>query len=105
MGLFSFFRNDNKNVLNALQNGAYIIYVRRPHEYDKGKLPNSVNIPLEKIAAQADRLVDMNRPIICCSASGNRSKKAVKILKAKGKKDVYNGGTWRNVFLQMKKLM
>jgi rhodanese-related sulfurtransferase len=39
MGLFSFFRNDNKNVLNALQNGAYIIDVRSPHEYDKGKLP------------------------------------------------------------------
>ena len=105
MGLFAFFKRDNNNILEALQNGAYIIDVRNPHEFDNGKLPNSVNIPLDRLPSQADRLADMNRPIICCCSSGYRSKKAVKILKAKCKKDIYNGVAWRSVFLQMKKVM
>lgn len=105
MGLFSFFNRDKKNILMALQNGALIIDVRTPHEYDTtGKLPNSVNIPLDRIASQVERFTDMNRPIVCCCASGIRSKKAVKMLKSKGKKDIYNGGSWRDVFLQMKKM-
>ena len=105
MGLFSFFNKDKKNILSALQNGAYIVDVRTPQEYDTtGKLPNSANIPLDRIPSQAERLAEMNRPIICCCSTGIRSKKAVKILREKGKKDVYNGGSWSDVFLQMKKL-
>lgn len=97
MGLFSFLFGGNK-IKEALQKGAMIIDVRTPQEYDGGKVPESINIPVDRIVVQADRLIAMKRPIIFCCASGARSGSAVKILKAKGKKDVYNGGNWKAVY-------
>jgi rhodanese-related sulfurtransferase len=46
----------------------------------------------------------MKRPVIFCCASGARSGSAVRMLKAKGKKDVYNGGSWKSVYKLMKDL-
>lgn len=97
MGFLSFLFGGNK-IKEALRAGAVVVDVRTPQEYDGGKVPESINIPVDRIAVQADRLIAMNRPIICCCASGARSGNAVKMLKAKGKKDVYNGGSWKSVY-------
>lgn len=96
MGLFSFlgFGNDLKE---ALQKGAVVIDVRTAQEFDMGRVPGSINIPVDRIAVNAERIKQMKKPIIFCCASGYRSRQAVSIMKEKGLKNVYSGGNWERV--------
>ena len=104
MGLFSFLGLGGDKIKDALRRGAIVIDVRTPQEYDQGKVPESINIPVDRIAVSAERIKGMNRPVIFCCASGARSSNAVTILKQKGLKEVYNGGSWYNVLKILKKL-
>jgi rhodanese-related sulfurtransferase len=97
MGLLSFLGFGGNKVKDALKRGAIIIDVRTPQEYDGGKVPGSINIPVDKISANADRIKSMNKPVIFCCASGARSGNATSIMKGKGLKDVVNGGSWLSV--------
>jgi rhodanese-related sulfurtransferase len=94
MGLFSFLGFGKSGLKKALEQGAVIIDVRTVNEYDQGRIKGSVNIPLDRVPASLDRIRHMQRPIICCCASGARSAKAISLLKANGIKDVLNGGNW-----------
>lgn len=104
MGFLSFLGLGNRHVKNALKNGAVIIDVRTANEFDQGKVPGSINIPLDRIEANAIRIKGMNKPIIFCCASGGRSGNATKIMLAKGLKEVTNGGSWVNVLKILKSL-
>jgi phage shock protein E len=97
MGLFSFLGFGGSKIKDALKRGAVIIDVRTPQEYDGGKVPGSINIPVDKISANAERIKSMNKPVIFCCASGMRSGNATSIMKGKGLKDVLNGGSWLSV--------
>jgi phage shock protein E len=88
----------------ALRKGAIIIDVRTGTEYDRGHVPDAFNIPVDRIQASADRLKESKLPIIVCCQSGDRSSAAVQILKSKGVKEVYNGGSWENVLRLMQSL-
>lgn len=103
MGFLSFFfkKNDLKKALNK---GALIIDVRTPQEYDNGHTPDAINIPVDRLAMQSERLIALKQPIICCSNPDERSSKAVAILKSKGKKDVHNGGGWKALYELQKNL-
>jgi rhodanese-related sulfurtransferase len=103
MGMFSFLFGGNK-VKEALQKGALVVDVRTPQEFDGGRVPESINIPVDRISSHAVRLIAMKRPVVFCCASGTRSGKAVNMLKAIGKKDVYNGGCWKKVYEIMRTL-
>lgn len=103
MGIFSFFSQGNK-IKEALKNGAIIIDVRTVNEYDSGRVPESLNIPLDRIAASVQRIKQMNRPVIFCCESGRRSSKAVQHMKENGLKEVYNGGNWMQMLQLLKKL-
>jgi rhodanese-related sulfurtransferase len=104
MGLFSLLGFGKNKLKRALTNNAVIIDVRTVHEYDRGKIPGSVNIPLERIEVNAERIKAMNKPIICCCASGMRSSIAVRTLTAKGVKDIYNGGSWMSLLKLQKSI-
>ena len=104
MSLLSFFGFGGGKIKDALRRGAIIIDVRTPQEFDGGKVPESINIPVDRIAVNADRIKAMNRPVVFCCASGMRSGQAVRALKAKGMKDIYNGGSWKNVYDIIKSL-
>ena len=104
MGFLSFLGLGNSSVKNALKNGAVIIDVRTANEFDQGKVPGSINIPLDRIEANAIRIKGMNKPVIFCCASGARSSNAIKIMQAKGLKEVYNGGSWLTVLKVVKSL-
>lgn len=104
MGLFSFFGIGNSSIKKALRKGAVIIDVRTPNEFDLGSATGSINIPVDRVAVNAIRIREMNRPVIFCCASGARSSEATSILKNKGLKEVYNGGNWLNVLKIVKKL-
>jgi rhodanese-related sulfurtransferase len=91
-------------VRKALQKGAVIIDVRTPNEFDQGRVSGSINIPLDRIAVNAPRIKGMNRPVIFCCSTGARSAQAVQVMKSKGLKEVYNGGSWLKVMKTIRSL-
>ena len=53
-----------------------------------------MNIPIDQLKNNLDKLKDKNRTVIACCASGMRSASARAILKSRGYNSVYNGGAW-----------
>jgi len=96
MGLLSFL-GFGGGIKSAIRKGAIIIDVRTGTEYDRGHVPDAFNIPVDRIRANAQRLKETNKPVVLCCNTGERSGTAAQILKAKGVKKVYNGGSWENV--------
>lgn len=101
MGILSWLGFGSNKIKQAIEAGAIIIDVRTPQEFDGGKIPGSINIPVDRISAQTDRIQKMNKPVIVCCASGMRAGIAKSTLKRAGIKEVYNGGGWQSL---MKKL-
>ncbi len=79
-----------------LEQGALVVDVRSPAEYNSASAPGSLNIPLNQIQTRANEL-DPSRLILVCCASGTRSGIAAGILKQQGFKNVVNAGPWTNV--------
>jgi len=84
--------------------GALILDVRTPLERQEAKIPGSQALPLDRLAAEWEKL-PKDREIICQCRSGSRSATAARFLAAKGFK-VYNlqGGilAWRAAKLPLK---
>ena len=99
--LFGFGKSKIKE---ALKKNAVIIDVRTPHEFDRGKVPGSLNIPVDRIQSSMERIKAIKKPVVLCCASGIRSSAAKKILTDSGMKDVYNGGSWTSVLKLFNKL-
>ncbi|HMK24460.1 MAG TPA: rhodanese-like domain-containing protein [Chitinophagaceae bacterium] len=104
MNLLSFFGLGSGKIKDALRRGAIVIDVRTPQEFDQGKVPGSINIPVDRIAVNAERIKNMTRPVVFCCASGARSSNAATIMKQKGMKEVYNGGSWYDVIKVLKSI-
>jgi rhodanese-related sulfurtransferase len=81
---------------NLVKNGAQIIDVRTPGEFQSGHIRGSLNIPLQDLMQNFSK-IKMDKPIITCCASGMRSASAKNILKASGYGEVYNGGGWHSL--------
>lgn len=81
--------------------GAVIVDVRSAAEFREGHVKGSKNIPLDQIGSHIQSLKKLNKPIITCCGSGNRSGAAEGILKHNGI-ETYNGGSWQNVQKQIK---
>ena len=75
--MFEFLFGKNK-VKEAIKKGAVIVDVRTPHEYDNGKVPGSINIPVDRISASIERIRSMKKPVILVCESGVRSNTAKK---------------------------
>ena len=97
MSLLSFFGFGKTSLKELLRNGAIIIDVRSAAEFDRGKIPGSINIPIDRIDINSKRILGMERPIIFCCNSGDRSRKAIQIMKAKGLTQAYYGGDWERL--------
>ena len=96
--MFNFlFGFGNKKIKEAIKNGAVIIDVRTPHEYDHGKVPGSINIPVDRISINIERIKAMKKQIIVCCESGTRSGNAKQMLNKAGIQNVLNGGSWEKV--------
>ena len=101
--MLDFLFGKNK-IKEALRNGAVIVDVRTPHEYDNGRIPGSINIPVDRISASVERIGSMKKPVIVCCESGARSNTAKSILKSAGIQEVHNGGSWESVLKIINKL-
>lgn len=79
-----------------IENGALILDVRTEDEYKTGHIDGSINISLGTIRERYIEL-DTSKTYITCCSHGLRSVKVVNILKEKGFKNVYNGGSWSDL--------
>lgn len=79
-----------------IQNGAKIVDVRTPAEYKDGHIKGSINLPLQTLGSQMNKL-KKDEVIITCCRSGSRSGMARRQLQAAGFTQVYNGGPWNSI--------
>jgi len=78
-----------------LKNGALVIDVRSPGEFDAGHLARAINLPLDEIAtALPARVKDKNQVLLLHCASGMRSGVARQKLKYLGYTRVFNLGSY-----------
>lgn len=75
--------------------GAQIIDVRTPAEFQSGHIKKAVNIPLDKLSNSLKK-ISKDKPVITCCASGMRSGSAKSILEKAGY-NAHNGGPWTNL--------
>ena len=72
-----------------------LIDVRTPEEFQEFHLPNSVNIPLDRLPGELHR-IDLSQPAYLICESGKRSEKALKLIReTHGEAELFNilGGT------------
>jgi len=91
-------RNSNENNIDyesaktILKNdkNAILIDVRSPQEYKEGHLDGSINIALYDLEKESEKLIkNKQNTIILYCQSGNRSNKALEILKEQGCTSLY----------------
>lgn len=80
-----------------VKEGAIILDVRSKGEYAGGHIKGSINIPVDQLGNNLQKMKDKAKPIITCCASGMRSASAKSILKSNGYTEVYNGGAWSSL--------
>jgi rhodanese-related sulfurtransferase len=73
----------------ALAEGALVLDVREPYEFDEGHVAGVVLVPLATVAARAGDF-DANAPVYVFCRSGNRSLVAAQTLVDAGYRDVRN---------------
>ncbi len=79
-----------------VKEGAQIIDVRTTGEYASGHIKGSINIPLQNLTSNLNK-IKKDKPVITCCASGMRSASAKSALVSNGFQQVYNGGGWASL--------
>ncbi len=66
--------------------GENVVYldVREPREWNLGRLPNAVHLPLGKLESKVEELIDRDRRVVIYCARGNRSVLAALAMKRMG---------------------
>lgn len=83
---------DYENAKTILKNDkqAMLVDVRSPQEYKEGHLEGSINYPLYDLERNAEKLLEnKENTIILYCQSGNRSKRALKLLQEQGCSNLY----------------
>ena len=90
-------RSMNKNDINIeelqklISNGATVVDVRSPQEYNEGHINNAISIPEYELRFRCRKeLCNKEKLIVVYCSTGHRSKKAQKELCQMGYKQVYN---------------
>jgi rhodanese-related sulfurtransferase len=84
------------NYQQLVKEGAVIVDVRSPGEFQGGHIKGSINVPLQSIQSSLGK-IPKNKTVITCCASGMRSASTKSILKSAGYVDVHNGGGWMSL--------
>jgi len=81
---------DYENAKTILKNdkNAILVDVRSPQEYKEEHIEGSINFPLYDLERDCGNLSKESTIILYCQ-SGNRSKRALKILEEQGYRNVY----------------
>lgn len=97
-GIFKklFNNTPDTEIVDAINAGAYLVDVRTPSEFAAGHVKDSINIPLDKLQSQLNKLKNKKHIVVFCQ-SGGRSAQARAFLSNNGVAHVTDGGTWRAV--------
>src|SRR6478609_6828509 len=92
---------DTEGAAALIADGARILDVREPDEFEQGALPGAVHIPRGHLEAQVEsRLLDKSAPVVVYCAGGVRSAFAAKTLAELGYTDVFSMaggfGRWKD---------
>lgn len=87
---------------------ALILDLREPKEYEGGRVPNAMHIPLSQLSSRGQELGKFTaRPLIAYCGRGNRSRSAAGALAKLGFKEMYalRGGlrAWADAGLPLEK--
>lgn len=66
-----------------------LVDVREVDEFEQGRLPGSINIPLSEFQLRVDE-IDMDKPVVLVCARGNRSARAGDFMIGQGYENLYN---------------
>ncbi|HYZ14458.1 MAG TPA: rhodanese-like domain-containing protein [Actinomycetota bacterium] len=55
---------DREDVQRLVAEGAQLVEVLPPSEYQEDHLPGAINIPLRLVDAQAKEILDRDRPVV-----------------------------------------
>ncbi|MGM0598963.1 MAG: rhodanese-like domain-containing protein [Candidatus Rifleibacteriota bacterium] len=78
-----------------LKNGAKIIDVRSPGEFNQSSLDEAINIPVDEIKQKVEKIIpDKETPLLIFCLTGTRSAIAKSIFKSAGYKNVHNLGSY-----------
>ena len=97
---------ETTRLINSLN--AVLVDLRETQEFEGGRLPKAVHIPLSQLATRSGELVKLkDRPVIAYCMTGNRSGLAAKALEKAGFRDIYQlrGGyrAWKDAGLPVEK--
>jgi rhodanese-related sulfurtransferase len=90
------FGDKSAQIAEFKEKNAIIIDVRTYEEFAGGHIQNSKNIPLQIIESKINDIKKLNKPVITCCRSGNRSGMATRILNRNGIECI-NGGSWQSL--------
>ena len=88
--------NKNEQIATYIAEGAKLIDVRTPGEFKSGSVRGAINIPVEGIQHNMQKIAKDQKIVVFCR-SGMRSAQAKIVLKGLGYTNVINGGTWNKV--------
>src|ERR1700744_6193434 len=90
------------NVKQAVRAGAVIVDLRTAYDYDQGHIPHSLNIPLDRLKGNIDRLRDLGKPVILCCGGGVNCWEGASVLREAGLPRVINGGDWQSLWRKLR---
>lgn len=96
------FSAEKTDYARLISEGAVILDVRSSGEFITGHIQGSMNISVNKLSENLNKLRSKNQTIITCCASGMRSASAKGILEAMGYTNVINGGSWQSLEKKIK---
>ncbi len=88
-------QKDTAQAKQLIAQGATVLDVRTPDEFNGGHLPQATNVPIQSFDVTAvDKLVggDKTKPVVVYCSKGGRAQKAKDQLEAAGYTHVVNGG-------------
>ena len=95
MGFFDFLHgpdiNQGVKEYGGLE-GAVLLAVRTPQEYREGRIPGSINIPLQSLSTADQIPAGKDAPLFVYCYSGARSSQAVRLLAGMGYTNTKNIG-------------
>jgi phage shock protein E len=80
-----------------------LIDVRYREEYDLNHVPGSINIPWDMHLYYLDELMELPKPLVFFCEEGFRSGLVAFSLRTLGFREVYNAGSWYDVFNEQEK--
>ncbi len=82
-----------QNVIKSIkEKKGTLLDVRSVMEFEENHIPGAINITLDTIEANINKIAEMQKPIVLYCLSGGRSAIATGILQQNGLQEVYNGG-------------